>query len=75
MGYIIESERGTFLASSKTFWFGHNSVEEAFVHPDGILTYLRSNAINWKIKPAKAYPATYQGGKTTITGPSIPFRV
>jgi len=74
VGYVVQSQNGDFLAEG-LYWYGHKKPEEAWVHPKDILGKLVKFYHQWKNKPSRVYPATYNSSKnkTTITGKSFDF--
>src|ERR1700691_4005750 len=72
-GYVIQAEDGTFLAKA-LFWYGHDKLEDAYVHPESEIEAISVASANWVKKPAKLYPALYsEKGGTMQKGKAAPF--
>jgi hypothetical protein len=71
IGYVIEGENGKFLTEGYGWW-PHETPEEAWVHSETVLAYLREHARDWPTKPAVVYPVTRNDGKTCV-GQGFPF--
>lgn len=57
-GHLVQNAEGAYLSKDYT-WFPHNSVQEAYVHPDGNLAMILSESKEWPSKPTFLIPAIY----------------
>ena len=54
-GYVLESNDGSFLTRD-LFWYPHEDIKDAFVHPE---ENLRTILEEWENKVAKIHLAEY----------------
>ena len=57
-GYVFESNDGSFLTRD-LFWYPHEDIKDAFVHPEENLRTILEAWEEWENKVAKIHLAEY----------------
>lgn len=65
-GYIIK--RGNKFLTKGLFWYEHEYAKDAYVFSASEAADVMIYALGWELKPEKFIAATFENGKTIVTG-------
>jgi hypothetical protein len=73
-GYLIRNQDGDYLAKGY-HWYGHETFNEAWVHPESELEGILNQSKDWDLKPCVLTRALYNASKKSTTLISSPIDI